>query len=147
MASYLKPRRGTKAQATATLTGSNRLKAGEIFFEVPPAGVGKGEGRLMMGDGATDYASLTPFLDPTLYAKTTTSYDTTASSASTVDDAINNMNSASTIPVFKGNVSKAINLLKTAFISADLRINGFEMTGALYELYNNLLIALNKVTY
>ena len=40
-----------------------------------------------------------------------------------------------------------INLLKTAFISADLRINGFEMTGALYELYNNLLIALNKVTY
>lgn len=42
---------------------------------------------------------------------------------------------------------KTGNVLKVAYISVDLRLNGFEMTGALYHAYNRMLIELNKVNY
>ena len=64
MASYLRPRRGKKATAVAQLTGASCLKRGEVFFEVPDAGVGAGKGAIKMGDGSTDYANLPYFLQP-----------------------------------------------------------------------------------
>ena len=62
MASFLRPRRGKKATATSTLTGTAALKRGEVFFEVPTGGVGTGKGAIKMGDGSTAYASLPYFL-------------------------------------------------------------------------------------
>ncbi len=64
MASYLRPRRGKKATAVSQLTGASCLKRGEVFFEVPDAGVGAGKGAIKMGDGSTDYANLPYFLQP-----------------------------------------------------------------------------------
>ena len=68
MAKILRPRRGTAATATSQLTGTNKLKSGEVFFEIPNGGsYGKSEGRIMMGDGNTDYSGLTAFIDPSKY--------------------------------------------------------------------------------
>ena len=64
MASYLRPRRGKKATAIAQLTASAPLKRGEVFFEVPDAGIGTGAGKIKMGDGSTAYESLPYFLEP-----------------------------------------------------------------------------------
>ena len=55
MASYLRPRRGKKATAESQ---NIILKKGEVFFEVPTGGVGKGIGKIKMGDGTTAYKSL-----------------------------------------------------------------------------------------
>lgn len=60
MASYLRPRRGKKATAESQ---NIVLKKGEIFFEVPTGGVGKGIGKLKMGDGTTAYKNLPYFLE------------------------------------------------------------------------------------
>ena len=64
MASYLRPRRGKRATARTTLSGTNVLKKGEIFFECDN-GPGGGQGRIMMGDGSSNYSALTTkyFLD------------------------------------------------------------------------------------
>ena len=40
-----------------------------------------------------------------------------------------------------------ISLLRSAYISVDLRLNGFELTGAKYEAYNKLLIAIHKANF
>ena len=64
MASYLKPRRGTYSTASSKLRRSadGVLKNGEIFFELNNSGAGKGVGKIKMGDGSTDYSSLSYFL-------------------------------------------------------------------------------------
>ena len=63
MAKFFKPRRGNLAMATSLLKGENRLKSGEMFFECPDEGIGKGTGKIKMGDGASDYADLPYFLE------------------------------------------------------------------------------------
>ena len=70
MANYLRPRRGKKTTAESQLTSANPLKRGEIFFEVPTAGVGTGAGNIKMGDGATAYASLPYFINGSLIGNT-----------------------------------------------------------------------------
>ena len=64
MASFLRPKRGKKKTATDKLTGTNVLVAGELFMEVPEKGVGKGPGKIKMGDGISDYEDLPYFIDP-----------------------------------------------------------------------------------
>lgn len=64
MASFLRPKRGKKKTATDKLTGTNVLVAGELFMEVPEKGVGKGPGKIKMGDGISDYKDLPYFIDP-----------------------------------------------------------------------------------
>lgn len=59
MASYLRPRRGKKATAESQ---NIVLKKGEVFFESPTAGTGKGIGKIKMGDGSTAYKNLPYFL-------------------------------------------------------------------------------------
>lgn len=61
MASYLRPRRGKKSTA---IDQAIILKRGELFMEAPDAGVGKGPGRIKVGDGTTVYGSLPYFYDP-----------------------------------------------------------------------------------
>jgi len=63
MSSYLRPRRGKNATAIAQLGANAPLKRGEVFFEVPDAGVGTGLGKIKMGDGSTAYANLPYFLE------------------------------------------------------------------------------------
>ena len=62
MANYLRPRRGKRSTAESQ---NIILKKGEIFFEAPDAGVGKGSGRIKIGDGVTPYTSLPYFYDYT----------------------------------------------------------------------------------
>ena len=49
--------------------------------------------------------------------------------------------------LLKAKSENLLDVVKVAYASADLRLNGFEMTGALYETYNKLLIALNKANF
>jgi hypothetical protein len=65
MAKYLRPRRGTRTNAV----GQNiLLKRGEIFLEFPNSDIGAGRGKIIVGDGATSYNNITPFIeDPSLY--------------------------------------------------------------------------------
>ena len=60
MASFLRPRRGKKATAIAQ---NIKLKEGEVFFECPDSGVGKGAGKIKVGDGVTPYKDLPYFMD------------------------------------------------------------------------------------
>lgn len=62
MANYLRPRRGKRSTAESQ---DIILKKGEIFFEAPDTGVGKGAGRIKIGDGVTPYTSLPYFYDYT----------------------------------------------------------------------------------
>lgn len=55
-----KPRRGKRATA---ISKSIVLQNGEVFFEVPSDGVGKGRGKILMGDGTTGYENLPVFLE------------------------------------------------------------------------------------
>ena len=76
MAKYLKPRRGTAANAVAQ---SIILKSGELFLEIPTGTtMGKTPGRIVIGDGVTSYNNINyastvtttfkPFItDPSLY--------------------------------------------------------------------------------
>ena len=54
-----KPRRGKRSTA---ISKSIVLQDGEIFFEVPSEGVGKGKGKIIMGDGIRSYEDLPVFL-------------------------------------------------------------------------------------
>ena len=60
MASYLRPRRGSFANAKSQLTASNPLKSGEVFFECE--NIGKSQGKIKLGDATTTYSSLPYFL-------------------------------------------------------------------------------------
>ena len=55
MAKYLRPRRGSQANAIAQKI---LLKKGEMFLEFPESEIGKGPGRLVIGDGATQYQNM-----------------------------------------------------------------------------------------
>ena len=64
MASYLRPRRGRGS----TMQSKNPiLKKGEVFFEMPEGGCGKGIGKIKVGDGTTPYTSLPYFLEQNVY--------------------------------------------------------------------------------
>ena len=57
-----KPKRGKKATAESQ---NIVLQNGEIFFETPSGGAGKGAGKIKMGDGITAYTNLPYFLQDT----------------------------------------------------------------------------------
>lgn len=81
MPSYLKPFRGTYNKSTYH---NITLENGEIFFEMPNAGAGKGEGRIKMGDGVTPYNYLPYFINLDSYLTSTKGFkkSTTGDSAS-----------------------------------------------------------------
>lgn len=85
MANYLRPRRGKRATAESQ---NIILKKGEIFFEAPDAGVGKGAGRIKIGDGVTAYTSLPYFYDYSSFvtdlANSTISFTPTTETNNTV---------------------------------------------------------------
>lgn len=65
MSNILKPKRGKRS----TAIGENiKLENGEIFFEMPEAGVGKGAGNIKFGDGTTLYRELPYFFNKDAFA-------------------------------------------------------------------------------
>ena len=110
MAKYLRPRRGSKANAQAQKI---KLQKGEMFMEFPNGYIGKEPGRIVIGDGATSYNSLDyatsatnvfqPFItDPSIYiprfANTATSTGSGAvNSAMTSIEKMGNGSTASTV--------------------------------------------------
>lgn len=100
-----KPRRGKKSTMTGT-KASTILAAGELFVEVPDTGVGTGAGKLKMGDGATPYSSLPYLMGDTSNDKIEFSNNT----ATTVDNALNNVTSGSKLGVIIAALKQAISL-------------------------------------
>lgn len=85
MSKYLRPHRGTKSNA---YNQNILLKRGEIFLEFPNSDIGKGPGRIIIGDGDTSYQSLSynttatnkfrPFItDPEIFIPRFTNTDPT----------------------------------------------------------------------
>ena len=64
MANYLRPRRGRRRTA---IKQNLILKRGELFMEYPEAGPGTGAGKIMIGDGVTEYGALPYFLDGSIF--------------------------------------------------------------------------------
>ena len=75
MAKYLRPRRGSQSNAHSQ---NIKLQKGELFMEFPNGYIGKEPGRLVIGDGASSYHSISyatsatnvfqPFItDPSIY--------------------------------------------------------------------------------
>ena len=55
---YIRPRRGTKTVMHETEKAVLVLKEGEVFFEFPDEGVGKGPAKVKIGDGISAYVAL-----------------------------------------------------------------------------------------
>ena len=123
MAKFLRPRRGSKDNAIAQKI---LLKKGELFLEFPMSDIGKGPGRLVIGDGATSYQNMNytstatnvfrPFItDPELFVPRfdNSTYQTSEWTVDAGTEAINAMgdgSSASTvaIPTLIGNIKNAL---------------------------------------
>ena len=115
MASYLRPRRGTYDQAKDTLKGDAVLKSGEIFFEYPDKGVGNGSGKIIMGDGVSDYENLEPFLSSsdTKSVKDTSISDNVNASTTVVNDIV--QISIQNISLFSGYTGAYVNANLSGF--------------------------------
>lgn len=85
-AKYLRPRRGRKATA---ISQNIILKRGEIFFEVPEEGPGKGKGNLKMGDGRSTYSELPYFMSLEKEEVVVGEYDVTFAAPGTSGSSIN----------------------------------------------------------
>ena len=125
MASYLRPRRGKKATAESQ---NIVLKKGEIFFEVPTGGVGKGIGKLKMGDGTTAYKNLPYFLEQraaTDVANSTIAFTATSETNNTtlLNKIANNAKLNVIIPAIKNLLSNLNNSVTQ--LNNDLGNNGF----------------------
>jgi len=99
-----KPRRGKKSTMTGT-KASTILAAGELFVEVPDAGVGKGAGKLKMGDGSTPYSSLPYLMGDTSNDKITLSSNTRTTVATALNDAASGATLATMIAALKQAIS------------------------------------------
>ena len=129
MAIYLKPRRGSKANAFNQNIG---LRKGEIFLEYPEGRIGREPGRIVIGDGATSYDHINyaststnefqPFItDPSIYIprfdnstptpQATALYDWNATTKAI--DEIGNGSTVSTskLPKAIGSIKKSLSLL------------------------------------
>ena len=119
MASFLKPRRGKRATA---ISQNIILKKGEVFFEVPDSGVGKGLGKIKLGDGTTGYNSLPYFLEPTdVDAAGITFTEATSTNNTTLLNAIKSGASLSTIV---GNTKKMLRNLNSSVTSLNTEVDG-----------------------
>lgn len=131
MSSFLRPRRGKRSTAVSTLTGSNPLKRGEIFFEVPTGGVGTGTGKLKMGDGSTAYANLPYFLS--MDDSVVTFTDSSASSSwNNYSNYLANIKTGITLPTFFANTKNLLYQLcnKVTSLNNDLVIRKEISAGA-----------------
>ena len=133
MSSFLRPRRGKQSTAASTLTASNPLKRGEIFFEVPTGGVGTGTGKLKMGDGSTAYANLPYFLSMDDSAVTFT--DSSASSSwNNYSNYLANIKTGITLPTFFANTKNLLYQLcnKVTLLNNDLskKSYGFDLSNS-----------------
>ena len=119
MASFLRPRRGKRATA---ISQNIILKKGEVFFEVPDSGVGKGLGKIKIGDGTTGYNSLPYFLEPTdVDAAGITFTEATSTNNTTLLNAIKSGASLSTIV---GNTKKMLRNLNSSVTSLNTEVDG-----------------------
>ena len=127
MASYLRPRRGTYDQANSVLNGDAVLKNGEIFFEYPPEGIGNGSGKIIMGDGVSNYADLKPFLSMDGESgdiRDTSTSDPSHATSNVIDDKV--QISISGVSLFSGYTGAYVNVdLDGFFIDG---INSFQST-------------------
>lgn len=121
-----KPRRGTKS-IMAGIKKSTVLASGEIFVEVPDAGVGKGASKIKIGDGTTAYSSLPYALGDTSNDQITFSSNT----STTVAAALNSVASGGSLKNIVAGLKQAISLCNTSItkLNDDLGvIGGSDMT-------------------
>ena len=108
MASYLRPRRGKKSTA---ISMGLILKPGEVFFEVPPTGVGTGYGKIKMGDGTTAY-DLLPYFTPSEINEDDTKIaftdSTTPTAASNNPTYLNNVAPTSSVKTLFTNIKQLL---------------------------------------
>ena len=169
MAKYLKPRRGSKANA---YNQNIKLQEGELFMEFPNGYIGKEPGRLVIGDGASSYQSCNyatsatnvfqPFItDPSIYiprfANTATSTGSgSVSPAMTSIEKMGNGSSTSTVtlPTIVSAVKEALVYHANSItklnndLAGKMSSSGATMTGDLYQgIYNKFTTAGDIVRY
>ncbi len=112
----LLPRRGRRS----TMVVKNPvLRKGEVFFEVPEAGVGKGDTKIIIGDGVTAYDKL-PYAIDIGSAKTDVNEATLTFSQSTQTDRaklLQEMVSGKKVPVLIGSIVKFLSVINNAVTS------------------------------
>lgn len=132
MASIFRPRRGKQATAESQ---NFVLAKGEIFFEVPTGGVGKGIGRIKMGDGTTAYSSLPYFLQQNSVDVDDSTIAFTESTTTANATLLNEIASGAKLKVIVGSVKKLLRNLDTSVTKLNndldnyLPLSGGTMTG------------------
>src|SRR5574344_1413423 len=109
-----RPHRGSHTTMTTT-KASVVLASGEVFFEYPDAGVGKGACKVKMGDGTTAYSAL-PYALGSDVSTTTVTY--TDSTAATVSAAMAEAASGNTVGAMIAGLKQGESLLNTAVVAA-----------------------------
>ena len=116
MAIYLKPRRGTQSKASDLV-----LQKGEIFFEIPTSGEGKGLGKIKMGDGVTPYSDLPYFL--TFTNASSADYATNAGTAAYASAIPSHNHTTAEITNFDSAVTSLMSNTGTAAVANNIPVN------------------------
>ena len=116
-----KPRRGTKSIMAGTKK-STVLASGELFVEVPDAGVGKGASKIKIGDGTTAYSSLPYALGDTSNDQITFSSNT----STTVAAALNSVTSGGSLKNIVAGLKQAVSLCNTSITKLNDDITSFQ---------------------
>lgn len=140
----LKPRRGTKSIMAGTKK-STVLASGEMFIEVPDAGVGKGASKIKIGDGTTAYSSLPYALGDTSNDQITFSSNT----STTVDAALNSVTSGGSLKNIVAGLKQAISLCSKSITQLNDDLKNSDIGNVRQELdeLNDRLTNLSSGTY
>lgn len=127
MASYLRPRRGLRATAESQ---NIILKKGEIFLEAPTSGMGKGAGKIKVGDGITAYKNLPYFLEQVEVDLPNETVSFTASSSTDNDVLLTEISSGAALKVIFGSIKKLLTNLTESIKALE---NGGTHSGAVVK--------------
>jgi hypothetical protein len=154
MSKIFKPRRGTKSTFNTGSKSSTVLDEGEIFFEVPDSGQGKGRVRIKMGDGSSTYATLPyaiPFTEDELITHNGTDTKSVSASSSigssTVSTYLNNAKSGNTLKTIIHNLREAIYRNACDIVYLNNKKANTSHTHSQYAYYSDLQGTIKTVTY
>jgi hypothetical protein len=106
---YIRPRRGTKTVMHETEKAVLVLKEGEVFFEFPDEGVGKGPAKVKIGDGISAYVALPYALGDAIETETV---DFLEDHRDDWDTVYNDFKTGKTVQILVPVIKQLINLLK-----------------------------------
>lgn len=107
---HLMPRRGTKSVMQGSAKATTVLMEGELFIELPDAGVGNGPTKIKIGDGTTAYSNLPYALGDSV---DTEAVDFIEEKGTNMEEILNGVKTGSVLTSIVPKLKRALSLLMT----------------------------------